>query len=108
MKIVGAAGSLGRRKNPKATRVARCVKSVKARQKKRGAKRVDPYAVCQKATRQSYRTGRLINPGYAVAVAGGKQIAVFKTLPTAKEYARALATKTGRRVGILIPHRHRR
>lgn len=38
---------------PKGTKVARCVKKVKA--KKNG---VNPYAVCQAATGQSYATGK--------------------------------------------------
>ena len=38
---------------PKGTKVARCVADVKA---KGGG--VNPYAVCQKATGQSYATGR--------------------------------------------------
>jgi hypothetical protein len=40
---------------PKNSRVARCVRKVKA--KSRG-KRVNAYAVCQAATGQAYRTGR--------------------------------------------------
>lgn len=38
---------------PKGTKVAKCVKDVKAK----GSK-VNPYAVCQKSTGQSYRTGK--------------------------------------------------
>lgn len=38
---------------PKGTRVHRCVEKVKA---KGGA--VNPYAVCQAATKQSYATGK--------------------------------------------------
>ena len=38
---------------PKGTRVHRCVTKVK---RKGGAK--NPYAVCQKATGQSYKTGK--------------------------------------------------
>ena len=38
---------------PKGTRVARCVEKVK----KRGGG-VNPYAVCQAATKQSYATGK--------------------------------------------------
>lgn len=39
---------------PKGTKVARCVEHVK----KKGSKGVNPYAVCQKSTGQSYATGR--------------------------------------------------
>lgn len=38
---------------PKGTRVHRCVKKVK----RKGGK-VNPYAVCQKSTKQSYKTGK--------------------------------------------------
>jgi hypothetical protein len=38
---------------PKGTRVARCVSKVKA-----SGGKVNPYAVCQKATGQSYQTGK--------------------------------------------------
>lgn len=41
---------------PKGTRVHRCVQKVKAK----GGKRTNPYAVCQKATGQSYRTGKAL------------------------------------------------
>ena len=40
---------------PKGTRVHRCVRKVKAK----GGVR-NPYAVCQAATGQSYRTGKLM------------------------------------------------
>jgi len=40
---------------PKGTRVARCVDKVK----KRGGG-VNPYAVCQAATKQSYTTGKAL------------------------------------------------
>jgi len=40
---------------PKNTKVARCVRKVKA---KGGAK--NPYAVCQASTGQSYQTGKKI------------------------------------------------
>ncbi|MBA0085206.1 MAG: hypothetical protein HRJ53_09430 [Acidobacteria bacterium Pan2503] len=43
---------------PKGTRVARCVEHVKA---KGGG--VNPYAVCQKSTRQSYATGKPLRGG---------------------------------------------
>jgi len=38
---------------PKNTRVGRCVRKVKAKSKK-----VNPYAVCQASTGQSYQTGK--------------------------------------------------
>ena len=38
---------------PAGTRVHRCVRKVKAKGKAR-----NPYAVCQKATGQSYKTGK--------------------------------------------------
>jgi len=38
---------------PKGTRVHRCVQKVK-----RSGSAVNPYAVCQKSTGQSYRTGK--------------------------------------------------
>jgi hypothetical protein len=37
---------------PKGTKVARCVEKVKAKGK------VNPYAVCQASTHQSYKTGK--------------------------------------------------
>ncbi len=40
---------------PKGTKVARCVEKVK-----RKGSAVNPYATCQKATGQSYRTGKKI------------------------------------------------
>ena len=43
---------------PKGTRVERCVQHVKA---KGGG--VNPYAVCQKATGQSYATGKPLKKG---------------------------------------------
>lgn len=43
---------------PKGTRVARCVEHVKAR-----GGGVNPYAVCQKSTGQSYATGRSLKRG---------------------------------------------
>lgn len=43
---------------PKGTRVARCVEDVK----KKGGK-VNPYAVCQASTGQSYRTGKSLKKG---------------------------------------------
>ena len=42
---------------PKGTKVARCVRKVKAKNRK-GGKKVNPYAVCQAATGQSYATGK--------------------------------------------------
>ncbi len=39
---------------PKNTKVARCVNKVK----KRGGKKVNPYAVCQASTGRSYKTGK--------------------------------------------------
>jgi hypothetical protein len=42
---------------PKGTKVHKCVERVKARNKK-GGKKVNPYAVCQKSTGQSYQTGK--------------------------------------------------
>lgn len=44
---------------PKGTKVARCVRDIKAK----GAKGVNPYAVCQKSTGQSYATGRKLGRG---------------------------------------------
>lgn len=38
---------------PEGTRVARCVKKVKTK-----GGRVNPYAVCQSSTGQSYKTGQ--------------------------------------------------
>lgn len=38
---------------PKGTRVAKCVEAVKGK-----GNEVNPYAVCQKSTGQSYRTGK--------------------------------------------------
>lgn len=40
---------------PKGTKVARCVEKVKA---KGGKAKANAYAVCQKATGQSYKTGK--------------------------------------------------
>ena len=42
---------------PKGTRVAKCVEDVKAK----GSK-VNPYAVCQASTKQSYATGKSLKP----------------------------------------------
>jgi hypothetical protein len=39
---------------PEGTKVARCVKNVKAK----GKAAVNPYAVCQASTGQSYATGK--------------------------------------------------
>lgn len=43
---------------PKGTRVARCVEKVK-----RKGSDANPYAVCQKSTGQSYKTGKKIRKG---------------------------------------------
>jgi hypothetical protein len=43
---------------PKGTKVARCVEDVK----KKGSG-VNPYAVCQKSTGQSYATGKSLHKG---------------------------------------------
>lgn len=43
---------------PKNTKVWRCVQRVKAQQKKKSGKKVNPYAVCQTSTGQSYATGK--------------------------------------------------
>jgi hypothetical protein len=43
---------------PKGTKVARCVEKVKA-----SGGKVNPYAVCQKATKQSYATGKPLKGG---------------------------------------------
>lgn len=43
---------------PKGTRVHRCVQKVK---RQGGAK--NPYAACQKATGQSYKTGKALRKG---------------------------------------------
>lgn len=43
---------LGGEAMPKNTRVARCIKKLKAR----GV--VNPYGICQAATKQNYRTGK--------------------------------------------------
>lgn len=40
---------------PKGTKVHRCVQKVKNR---KGGKKVNAYAVCQKSTGQSYKTGK--------------------------------------------------
>jgi hypothetical protein len=87
-----------RRRNPKGTRVAKCVRKLKGR---KGVK--SPIAVCQKATRQSYATGRrLANPPerqyrYRISI-DGVRVASFLTLAMAKQYGQALADKTGRQV----------
>ncbi len=47
---------------PKGTRVARCVEQVK-----RKGGHVNPYAVCQASTHQSYATGKPI-PEFAYAM----------------------------------------
>lgn len=43
---------------PKGTKVHRCVQKVKARNRRKGGKKANPYAVCQAATGQSYATGK--------------------------------------------------
>ena len=43
---------------PAGTRVARCVRDVK-----RKGGNVNAYAVCQKSTKQSYRTGKALKKG---------------------------------------------
>jgi hypothetical protein len=44
---------------PKGTRVAKCVARVRAQNRgKPKSQRVNPYAVCQAATGQSYATGK--------------------------------------------------
>jgi hypothetical protein len=107
MKVLGASGQrIVRRKNPKRTRVSRCVKKVK----RRGGVR-SPVAVCQKATRQSYRTGRRLkrhppnvrraNPlHFHVAFKSGPPIAIFRSMPRATQYAQALADRSGRAVRV--------
>ncbi len=91
--------------NPKRTRVAKCVRKVKRRRGVRSA-----VAVCQKATRQNYRTGRTIrkkpararNPSpyrYLVSM-GGTKLARFLTLGGAKQYGQALANQYGRQVRV--------
>jgi len=42
---------------PKGTRVHRCVQKVKE-----SGKNVNPYAACQAATGQSYKTGKKLSP----------------------------------------------
>ena len=100
MKLIAAKGM--RLVNPKRTRVAKCVRKVKRRKGVRSA-----YAVCQSATGQSYRTGRKLktkarrrNPSpYKYLVSqGGTHLARFLTFGHAKQYAQALANKTGHQV----------
>lgn len=47
---------------PEGTKVARCVQKVKA-----SGKKVNPYAVCQASTKQSYATGKKL-PGHFSAM----------------------------------------
>jgi hypothetical protein len=47
---------------PKGTRVHKCVGEVKAKNKSSG-KKVNPYAVCQESTHQSYKTGKSLKKG---------------------------------------------
>lgn len=42
---------------PKNTKVARCVRKVKAKNREKGGK-VNPYTVCQESTGQNYATGK--------------------------------------------------
>ena len=51
---------------PKGTRVARCVEKVKAK----GG--VNPYAVCQSSTNQSYATGKKLNGHHGKTVGHGR------------------------------------
>lgn len=52
--LLGLAGSPQRSTNmPVNSKVARCVKDVKKK-----SKNVNPYAVCQASTGESYRTGK--------------------------------------------------
>jgi hypothetical protein len=80
MKLIAAKGM--RLVNPKRTRVAKCVR-----------------------TGQSYRTGRRTNvrrrnpsPYRYLVSLGGTHLARFLTMNHAKQYAQALANKTGRQV----------
>jgi hypothetical protein len=98
MKLIAAKGM--RLVNPKRTRVAKCVRKLKGR---KGVK--NAYALCQKSTRQSYRTGRRTNvrranpsPYKYLVSLGGTHLARFLTFTHAKQYAQALANKTGRQV----------
>lgn len=96
----------GRRANPQGTRVARCVQAVKRRKPVKGRRRVrSAVAVCEVATGQNYRTGRPLaarkgNPAaYPYLISqGGTRLARFLTAGHAKQYAQALADKTGRQV----------
>jgi hypothetical protein len=97
MKLIAVKGT--RLVNPKRTRVAKCVRKLKGR---KGVK--NAYALCQKSTGQSYRTGRKLkrkrNPSpykYLVSL-GGTHLARFLTLGHAKQYAQALADQTGHQV----------
>jgi hypothetical protein len=117
VKVLGASGQRIRkaahRTNPKRTRVARCVRKLKsdiARGRKRPVRSV--YAVCTKATGQSYATGRRTNAAKRVGrrrnpaalpvrvSMGGAVIAQFRSLPRAKQYAQALANKARRQVRV--------
>lgn len=119
MKILGAAGQKirrrtnVRRRNPKRTRVARCVQDLK-RDIRAGRKKPvrSVYGVCSKATRQSYATGRKTNARkrevvrrtnplpFSVSFKEGPAIAQFRSLPRATQYARALANRTRRAVRV--------
>jgi hypothetical protein len=85
-----------RKKNPRGTRVAKCVRKLRKR------KGVNAYAVCQSATGQSYATGRRTrNPLLPIAVQmGGATVAQFRSLPRARQYAQALANAAHRQVRV--------
>jgi hypothetical protein len=127
VKVIGAHGQKIRRRrtnvrrkrksNPKTTRVARCVRKVvraNAARRRAGKKTVrSPVAVCQTSTGQSYATGRRIarskraskalraNPlPIRVAFKDGPPVALFRSLPRARQYAQALADHSGRQVRV--------
>ncbi len=54
---------------PKGTKVHRCVEKVKA---KGGG--VNPYAVCQAATGQSFSTGKMLHKRRDVTIRKGKKV----------------------------------
>ena len=118
MKILGAAGqkikrrtNVRRKANPKATRVARCVRHL-TRDIKAGRKRPvrSVHAVCTAATGQRYRRRAKAKPGAAkrrtnplpfnVSFKTGPAIAQFRSLPRAAQYARALADRSRRAVRV--------
>jgi hypothetical protein len=121
VKILGARGqkikrrtNVRRKANPKRTRVARCVRDLKADIRAGRKKPVrSVHAVCQAATKQSYATGRRVNAKgrgakgrranplpFHVGFKTGAPIANFRSLPRAAQYARALANKAGRSVRV--------